>query len=270
MNYRPLTDSNGTDIIKWNASDGVYYSILDANIVVSIIPFNDPPEIIALEAPEIDTLKYELGSEVPVKLTNIFDARDPEGDNIIAAEIGFQVSTEYREGQDIFSFKDTLGIVGAFIKELGVLTLTGKAPVQDYVAAIRTVRYNYLDATPDDVSNRKVSIRLNDGAFGGTKERLVGLVYTNPGLDIANAFTPNGDVENQYWKIYSPAGLERYKDALIRVYDKRGALVYEATGFSTPWNGEGPNGALPADSYYYTIDLKYDKKKYKGVVTILR
>ncbi len=115
-----------------------------------------------------------------------------------------------------------------------------------------------------------MSIRLNDGDFGGTKERLVGLVYTNPGLDIANAFTPNGDDENKYWKIYSPAGLERYKDALIRVYDKRGALVYEATGFSTPWNGEGPNGALPADSYYYTIDLRYDKKKYKGVVTILR
>ncbi len=155
MNYRPLTDSNGTDIIKWNASDGVYYSILDANIVVSIIPFNDPPEIIALEAPEIDTLKYELGSEVPVKLTNIFDARDPEGDNIIAAEIGFQVSTEYREDKDIFSFRDTLGIVGAFIEELGVLTLTGKAPVQDYVAAIRTVRYNYLDATPDDVIKSK-------------------------------------------------------------------------------------------------------------------
>jgi gliding motility-associated-like protein len=64
--------------------------------------------------------------------------------------------------------------------------------------------------------------------------------------------------------------LERYKDALIRVYNKRGTLVHEATGFSNPWNGDGPDGALPPDSYYYTIDLKYDKKKFKGVVTILR
>jgi gliding motility-associated-like protein len=271
LTYVPMLDSTGTDIIKWNGSDGLFYSHLDANIVVSIIPFNDPPEIIALEAPESDTLKYELGSEIPVKLTKIFDARDPEGDNIIAAEIGFTVSTEYREGHDKFVFKDTLGIVGSFIESLGVLTLTGKAPVQDYVAAIRSVRYNYVDAkTPEDLANRKISIRLNDGVFGETKDRLVGLIYTNPGLDIANAFTPNGDVENQYWKIYSPTGLERYKDALIRVYNKRGTLVYEATGFSTPWNGEGPNGALPADSYYYTIDLKYDKKKYKGIVTILR
>jgi len=271
LDYRPSADSNGTDIIKWNATDGIYYGHLDANIVVSIIPFNDPPEVIALEAPETDTLKYELGSESPVKLTSIFDARDPEGDNIIAAEIGFQISTDYRDGKDIFSFRDTLGIVGAFIEELGVLTLTGKASVQDYVAAIRTVRYNYLDASPDDDDlNRKVSIRLNDGNYGGTKERLIGLIYTNPGLDIANAFTPNGDDDNKYWRIYSPAGLERYKDALIRVYDKRGALVYQATGFSTPWYGDGPEGVLPADSYYYTIDLRYDKKKYKGVVTILR
>jgi gliding motility-associated-like protein len=271
LTYVPLTDSTGTDIVKWNGSDETYYSHLDANIVISVIPFNDPPEIIALEAPESDTLKYELGSEIPVKLTKIFDARDPEGDNIIAAEIGFAVSTEYRKDHDKFVFKDTLGIVGSFIESLGVLTLTGKAPVQDYVAAIRSVRYNYIDAkTPEDLANRKVSIRLNDGVFGETKDRLVGLIYTNPGLDIANAFTPNGDVENQYWRIYSPTGLERYKDALIRVYNKRGVLVYEATGFSTPWNGDGLNGALPADSYYYTIDLKYDKKKYKGVVTILR
>ena len=76
--------------------------------------------------------------------------------------------------------------------------------------------------------------------------------------------------ENEFWKIYSPNGLDRYKDAQIKVYNKRGVLVYETQGFCIPWDGSGPDGALPADSYFYTIDLKYDKKKYKGVVTILR
>jgi gliding motility-associated-like protein len=113
-----------------------------------------------------------------------------------------------------------------------------------------------------------VSIKLSDGAPSQTKERLVGLIYTYIEIDIANAFTPTG--ANPFWNIYSPNGLERYKDALIRVYNKRGTLVYEATGFNNPWNGDGPDGALPPDSYYYTIDLKYDKKKFKGVVTILR
>jgi gliding motility-associated-like protein len=116
--------------------------------------------------------------------------------------------------------------------------------------------------------NRRISIKLSDGVFGGTKERLVGLINTFLELDIASAFTPTG--ANPVWNIYSPNGLEQYKDALIRVYNKRGTLVYEAKGFGVPWNGDGPEGALPADSYFYTIDLKYDKKKYKGVVTILR
>ena len=149
--------------------------------------------------------------------------------------------------------------------------------MKDYVSAIRAVRYNFLDATKTDYddannperANRKVSIRLSDGEFGETKERLVGLTYTQVVLDIANAFTPTGN--NPYWNIYSPNGLGRFKDALIRVYNKKGTLVYEATGFSNKWNGSGPDGsALPPDSYYYTIDLKYDKKKYQGVVTILR
>ncbi len=269
LTYKPLPDSTGADIIQWNASDALYYSQTEANITVIILPVNDPPEIIAIEPPESDTLKYELGSEIPVKLTKLFDAKDVDGDNLIAAEIGFTESLQYRELQDKFIFNDTLGIVGNFNESFGILTLTGKAPVKDYVAAIRSIRYNYVAIDDFTLANRKVSIKLSDGAFGETKERLVGLIYTYLEIDIANAFTPNGD--NPYWNIYSPNGLDRYRDALIRVYNKRGTLVYEAKGFDNRWNGNGPDGStLPPDSYYYTIDLKYDKKKYKGVVTILR
>jgi gliding motility-associated-like protein len=104
-----------------------------------------------------------------------------------------------------------------------------------------------------------------------TKDRLIGLIYTYQELDIANAFAPNGQDELiRKWNIYSAGGLERFKDAQIRIYNRRGVLVYEATGFGVQWNGTGPDGDLPADTYYYTIDLKYDKKKYNGAVTILR
>jgi len=213
------------------------------------------------------------------RFTTLFDARDADGDDIITAEIGFTSPQQYREEEDFFLFDNMLGIVGSFNESLGILTLTGKASVQDYVTAIRSVRYNHIvveGAEPlnEEDQNRKVYIKLKDspaaepGAFGGTKERIVGLVSTFQELNIANAFTPTGAVP--FWNIYSPNGLTRYKDALIRVYNKRGTLVYEAKGFGTPWNGDGLNGALPADSYFYTIDLKYDKKKYKGVVTILR
>ena len=230
---------------------------------------NDPPAIIAIEPPESDTLKYELGSEIPIRLTKLFDARDADGDDIVAAEIGFATPQEYRDMQDKFLFKDTLGIVGSFNETFGILTLSGTAPVKDYVAAIRAVKYNYIATTDFELANRRVAIKLSDGVYGQTKERLLGLIYTYVEIDVANAFTPSGD--HPYWNIYSRNGLSQYKDALIRVYNKRGTLVYEATCFGNQWNGNGPDGnVLPPDSYYYTIDLKYDRKKYKGVVTILR
>ena len=274
LSYVPLPDSTGMDNIKWIASDGIFYGLANATITIAIENVNDPPQIIAIE-PTTDTLQYELGSEIPIKLTRQFDARDPEADNIVTAEIKFTDITAYFELQDQLVFTDTLGISGNFLGDKGVLTLTGSATVKDYVAAIRSIKYNFVNVVgeknPEEGTTRGLSIRLSDGEYSETKERLVGLIYTFVGIDIASAFTPNnGDDKNQFWRIYSPNGLERYRDAQIRVYNKRGTLVHEATGFSVPWNGMGPEGALPADSYYYTIDLKYDKKKYKGVVTILR
>jgi gliding motility-associated-like protein len=278
LDYIPLLDSTGTDNIKWIASDGTFYGLADANITITIENVNDPPEIIAIES-ATDTLQYELGSEIPVKLTQHFDARDVDEDDIIEAEIRFTNPGDYRGLQDQFLFTNTLGIAGSFNEEIGILKLSGAASVKDYVAAIRSIEYNFVYVVgvppPDskDVKARAVSIRLRDReeTYSETKERLVGLIYTFMDIDIASAFTPNdGDDKNQFWRIYSPNGLERYRDAQIKVYNKRGTLVHEATGFAVPWNGMGPEGALPADSYYYTIDLKYDKKKYKGVVTILR
>jgi gliding motility-associated-like protein len=272
LEYTPLKDSTGTDTIRWNASDGILYSTGAQEVIVTIRPVNDVPEITVLELPESDTLKYELGSERPIQLTKLFDARDVDGDDILAAEISFSDPQLYYAMEDQFVFNDTLGIVGSFNETLGILTLTGRASVENYVAAIRSIKYNLVVAPINSRAQvgdlRRISIKLSDGVFGGTKERLVGLINTFLELDIASAFTPTG--ANPVWNIYSPNGLEQYKDALIRVYNKRGTLVYETKGFNVPWNGDGPEGALPADSYFYTIDLKYDKKKYKGVVTILR
>jgi gliding motility-associated-like protein len=91
-------------------------------------------------------------------------------------------------------------------------------------------------------------------------------------LDIPTAFTPNGDGANETWKISSREGqdLSQFPEARIRVYDKRGALLFDASGFENQWDGTYQGKVLPADSYYYTILLNDDSEKYQGVVTILR
>ncbi|MFZ6014003.1 MAG: gliding motility-associated C-terminal domain-containing protein, partial [Bacteroidota bacterium] len=60
--------------------------------------------------------------------------------------------------------------------------------------------------------------------------------------------------------------------ATLRIYTSRGNLVYETQGFNNPWDGRQNGIILPADVYFYTIDLNvpYIKKDFKGVVMLLR
>ena len=68
------------------------------------------------------------------------------------------------------------------------------------------------------------------------------------------------------------AKTDQFKETVVRVYNKRGVLVYEAIGLEKEWDGTYNGEVLPVDTYYYTIDLKlsFIKKTYKGAVMILR
>jgi gliding motility-associated-like protein len=91
-------------------------------------------------------------------------------------------------------------------------------------------------------------------------------------LDIPGGFTPNGDGTNDTWNIRSMLGNDSFNNALLRIYNKKGTLVFEATGLDQEWDGRMNGTLLPADSYFYTIDLNgaYAKTRYQGIITILR
>ena len=69
------------------------------------------------------------------------------------------------------------------------------------------------------------------------------------------------------------ADASQFNKALIKVYTKKGLLIYEKQkGFDKSWDGSFNGEILPIDTYYYTIDLNlsYARKTYKGTVMILR
>jgi len=168
-------------------------------------------------------------------------------------------------------FQSTPKIKGNFEENSGRLTLTGSATAEEYRDAIRTIRYNYVDATEVISDPRSISITLSDGTLqSAPRARIVKLIYTFTDLDIPTAFTPNGDEANETWLISALNGTEQYSDAVIKVYNKRGVLVHEAVGFEQPWTGVYNGDMLPPDTYFYTIDLNYNRVRYKGTVTILR
>ncbi|MGC3944259.1 MAG: gliding motility-associated C-terminal domain-containing protein [Chryseolinea sp.] len=118
---------------------------------------------------------------------------------------------------------------------------------------------------------RSVSIVISDGFLSSTPQsRLIQLIYTFEDLEIPTAFSPNADQVNEVWNITSRTE-NLYDDAEVKVYNKNGLLLFETRGIQTPWDGVYKCLLLPnSDSYYYTIDLHYNKVRYKGAVTLLR
>lgn len=96
------------------------------------------------------------------------------------------------------------------------------------------------------------------------------LVPDMPTLEPGVFFTPNGDGENDVWTIKN---IEYYPEAMIRIYDRYGKNVYEATEYSleNAWNGKDKKGKdLPSTDYWYLIDVDSSDRVYYGHVTLLR
>lgn len=90
-------------------------------------------------------------------------------------------------------------------------------------------------------------------------------------LNVATAFTPNGDGRNDVLGIVPQSGA---KVAFFRVYNRRGNLVYEQKGNTGGW--DGTYKGIPQDVGVYMYVIKYrcagetEDKIFKGDVTLLR
>lgn len=265
--YTPAPDYFGMDAFLWKAFDGYHASASAAPVDIKIVSVNDPPHVVL----ESDTLKYEVNGE-PALLVPLIDIVDVDDDTLTGATVSFHTQT-YRPQTDLLSFENSSGIRGNFDFQSGLLEFTGTAPIEAYRAVLRSILYVYQNTTDPLLEPKQVTFTLNDGeAESEATDKVIMLQYTFVEFEIPSGFTPNGDSANDTWIIDRPGGgLEEMDDAVISVYNKRGELVYRTRGFSRPWDGRRNGELLPADTYFYTIDLQLrSKKTYKGIVTILR
>jgi gliding motility-associated-like protein len=96
-------------------------------------------------------------------------------------------------------------------------------------------------------------------------------IYGPPIIYIPNAFTPNNDGVNDYWKAIADQ-LLRFE---ITVFDRWGEIVFTSTDFTYAWDGSVSGGNYFAANGIYSYVCKYkglnsDAMEKVGTITLMR
>ncbi len=238
------------------------------DLAITVTPVNDIPVLTQLETDPV----FYSSPNLPESVTGSLSVVEVDGDSIMFAEIGFVQGT-YQASADELVYQPEPGsrIRGVFDVSTGVLTLLGQASPASYTRAIRQVQYRTV--VPSAGMKKTLYFSVNDGKSDSERaQRDLVFGQAAVSLDIPTGFTPNGDLSNDTWKIIPLKSQEEFSNARIRVYNKAGILVYESVGFDKEWDGRMNGELLPADTYFYTIDLNMNSPEgyLRGLVTILR
>ena len=84
----------------------------------------------------------------------------------------------------------------------------------------------------------------------GCSDTLVVIITEDLQIFISTVITPNGDGMNDTWGVNGISA-----DAKVQVLNRWGQVLYNTTGYATPWDGTNNGETLPASDYYYIIDL---------------
>jgi gliding motility-associated-like protein len=239
----PALNYVGAATLTYTVNDNVGATSNAATITINVIDINTNNSPVAKDD-SVSTRK-----NIPVTINIVENDKDPDG-MINPATVDLNTSLDGIQDANVTPH-------GSFtVSILGVVTF---APAANYTGKV-AISYTVQDNQGATSNAATITITIDDTPFASND------------LDIPTGFTPNGDGANETWKILPRHGneLNQFQNAEVRIYNKNGMLLYESKGFENRWDGRQNGEVLPADSYYYTIDLKVDNIKFKGIVTILR
>ena len=97
---------------------------------------------------------------------------------------------------------------------------------------------------------------VDNGVCGTSQDTIQFVLVDCLTIDVPDAFSPNNDGINDLFDI---PNLYKYPNNTIKIFNRWGALVYEASPYTGDWNGRSQHPAtigeeLPVGTYYYILD----------------
>lgn len=135
--------------------------------------------------------------------------------------------------------------------------------IGNYVFAIDDATLFYQTSNVfENVTMGFHTIYIKDLNGCGTIQEIVAIVGA------PKYFTPNGDGYNDFWKI---EGISQYFSPTTTtfIYDRYGKFIHKIFALDDGWNGTLNGQLLPADDYWYVINLE-DGRTVKGHFSLKR
>ncbi len=93
------------------------------------------------------------------------------------------------------------------------------------------------------------------------------IVVNEFGLNIPNAFSPNGDGLNDCFRVN---GFEYQEKVVMQIFNRWGNLIFETQDLDKGWDGTAAGTQCPADTYIWIINFRSEHDSvFKGTVTIV-
>lgn len=136
-----------------------------------------------------------------------------------------------------------------------------------------TIANKYLSTTAITAASPGTLVliyRLTQSFCGNTQDTLTIQLTACNGTDfeIPNLFTPNSDGKNDAFII--PNLADAHPDCKVTIINRFGNVIFESTGYQTPWDGRYKGERVPIGTYYYEILSPSDAfETIKGSISII-
>ncbi|MBS1684180.1 MAG: gliding motility-associated C-terminal domain-containing protein [Bacteroidetes bacterium] len=123
-------------------------------------------------------------------------------------------------------------------------------------------------ATPFETTTYQLVVNYGKNCYANATSTIT--IEHGPEPYIPNAFTPNGDGNNDRFEVYGT----KIKTVSMRVFNRWGEKVFDSMGNQwTGWDGTYMGVDQPTSVYVYQIEVTYldgVKKSYDGSITLIR